>query len=228
MADATKPAIATLHVSGQRERAEVTIDGSFHIPTYSIDTIDDGKQVVIHVDNAVLADEGLKVDGSAKLIVRSSAASTAKGVRIVVTLTRAAAYKARGEDGKIRVLFDALDAPEEHSDQAADDAPSASEAAKIKYVGIERRNGRERVVIDLDHATDFRIIPGETGPARMEIENAAVAENLARQIKGDDSSIVRSIQVKSEPGRVILLADRAAAGSATAIREGNRIVWLFA
>jgi type IV pilus assembly protein PilQ len=222
-----------LHVSGQHDRAEVTVEGNFRIPSYSIDTLDDGKQVVIHVDNAVLAEQGLKVDGSAKLVVRSSAASTAKGVRIVVTLTQAAAYRARGEDGKIRVLFDAIASNDTHETAEAPveaplAVPAAGDAAQIKYVGIERRNGRERVVIDLDHPTEFRIVPGGNGPARMEIEHSALVEGLPKQIKGDDGSVVRSIQVKPEPGRVTVLVDRAVGGNATAIREGNRIVWLFA
>jgi type IV pilus assembly protein PilQ len=227
LAEPLKPAVATLHVSGQHDRAEVTIDGTFHIPSYSIDTVDDGKQVIIHVDNAVLAEQGLKVDGSANLIVRSTAASTAKGVRIVVTLTQAAAYRARGEDGKIRLLFDAI-TPAQPTGEAPVEAPAVGDTAQIRYVGIERRNGRERVVIDLDHPTDFRIVPGGTGPARMEIERAAPVAGLPKQIKGDDGSVVRSIQVKPEAGHVTLLVDRAAGGNATAIREGNRIVWLFA
>ena len=212
LAEQLKPAVAVLHVSGQHDRAEVTVEGNFRIPSYSIDTLDDGKQVIIHVDNAVLAEQGLKVDGSAKLVVRSSAASTAKGVRIVVTLTQAAAYRARGEDGKIRVLFDAI-APAQQAAEAPVEAPQAchapGDAAQIKYVGIERRNGRERVVIDLDHPTEFRIVPGGNGPARMEIEHSALVEGLPKQIKGEDGSVVRSIQVKPEPGRVTLQVERA-------------------
>ena len=220
-----KAAVATLHVSGQRDRAEVTIDGSFRIPTYSIDTLDDGKQVIIHVENAVLAEQGLKVDGSAQLIVRSTASTTAKGVRIVVTLTHRAAYRARTEAGKIRLLFDAVEREPVEPVHAA--SGTAQQPAKVKYVGIERRNGRERVVIELDQAAPFRIIPG-TGPARMEIEGAQLADGVPAQIKGDDISVVRSIRVNGEGGRVTLAVDRAAGGNATAIREGSRIVWLFA
>jgi type IV pilus assembly protein PilQ len=223
LAEQPKAAVATLHVSGQRDRAEVTIDGSFRIPTYSIDTLDDGKQVIIHVENAVLGDNGLKVDGSAALIVRSTASTTAKGVRIVVTLTHRAAYRARTEAGKIRLLFDAVD-PAEPAQEASS---SAQQPAKVKYVGIERRNGRERVVIELDQSAPFRIIPG-VGPARMEIERAELAPGVPTQIKGDDASVVRSIHVDTSGGRVTLAVDREAGGNATAIREGSRIVWLFA
>jgi type IV pilus assembly protein PilQ len=220
MADA-KPAIATLHVSGQRDRAEVTIDGTGRIPTYSIDALDDGKQVVIHVEGAVLADSGLKVDGSSRLIVRSTASSSARGVRIVLTLTQRAAYRARSEDGKIRVLFDALE-------KSAPVPAAVGGGSTIQHVGLERKNGRERVVIELDRPADFRIIPGQNGPARMEIDGAAMGPGLPALVKGDGSSVVRSIKLKPEHDRVQLAVDRAAGSSATAIREGNRIVWLFA
>src|SRR4051794_631788 len=109
LADAPQATIATLHISGQRDRAEMTLDGTFQVPSYSIDTLDDGKQVVIHVDNAVLAERGVAVDGSANLIVRSDASSTAKGVRVVVQLTRKATYRARADKGRIKIMFDALD-----------------------------------------------------------------------------------------------------------------------
>jgi type IV pilus assembly protein PilQ len=227
LAEQPKPAVATLHVSGQRDRAEVTIDGTFRIPAYSIDTLDDGKQVIIHVEGAVLGEQGLKVDGSAQLIVRSTASTTAKGVRIVVTLTHRAAYRARTEAGKIRVLFDALNADALNTDAVPEVSSGTQQPAKVKYVGIERRNGRERVVVELDHPAEFRIIPGN-GPARMEIERAALADSVPAQIKGDDASVVRGIRVNTDGGRVTLAVDRLAGGNATAIREGNRIVWLFA
>src|SRR6201995_2638883 len=120
-AEAQQPraAVATLHISGQHDRAEVTVDGNFDVPSYSIDALDDGKQVVLQVENAVLPEDGVKVDGSAALILRSTASTAAKGGRIVLNLTRPASYRARGENGKIRVLFDALE---------KNDAPRSAEA----------------------------------------------------------------------------------------------------
>jgi hypothetical protein len=108
-ADDTRASIATLHVDGEQDRAEVVIDGDFEIPKYSIDALEDGKQVIIHVEDAVLGSKGLAVSGSSALIVRSSASTSARGVRITIQLTRRAAYRARSEEGKIRVSFDARD-----------------------------------------------------------------------------------------------------------------------
>src|SRR5262245_30401729 len=100
LADDSQGAVATLNVEGQRDRAEVVIDGTFQVPKYSIDTLADGKQVVIHVEDASLAPGGLSVKGSSALIVRSTASTDARGVRINIALTRKAAYRARSENGK--------------------------------------------------------------------------------------------------------------------------------
>lgn len=218
-----KATVATLHISGQRDRAEMTVNGTFQVPSYSIDTLDDGKQIVIHVDNAVLAQSGVAVDGSAGLIVRSDASSTAKGVRVVVQLTRKAAYRARADKGRIQVLFDAL-APEQAPKAAATNGGGAS----VKYVGIERRNGRERVVIELDRAAEFRVVPGNNGPARMEIEQAQLGADVPSEVHGDDSGVVHAVRVSGRGERVLLSVDRGEGSNGTAIREGNRIVWLFA
>jgi len=230
LAEEPRAAVATLHVSGQRDRAELTVDGTFGIPTYSIDSLDGGKQVIIQVDDAVLAERGVNIEGTSQLITRSTASSTAQGVRVVVQLSRKAAYRARGEQGKIRVFFDALPADAAAAKPVTPVQPSQSAGAlsQVKYVGIEKRNGRERVVIDLDRAAEFRIIPGSTGPARMEIDRSALLRNVPAEVRGTQGSVVQGVRVASEGDRVTLSVDRGAGSSGTAIREGNRIVWLFA
>ncbi|MEY4582360.1 MAG: hypothetical protein RL701_7063 [Pseudomonadota bacterium] len=221
--------IATLRIEGQRDHAELVIDGSFENPSYSLDTLDGGKQVIILVDDAVLAERNVAVRGSAQLIVRSTASSSAKGVRVVVQLTRPAAYRARGQNGKIRVTFDALDAATKKVEPSARPQTTAnSDLGQVSYVGIERRNGRERVVVDLDRAAEFRVIPGSAGPARMEIERVRLRPEVPALVRGTEGSVVRGIKVSSDGDRVLLSVDRLAGGNATAIREGNRIVWLFA
>ncbi|MET0390178.1 MAG: type IV pilus secretin PilQ [Polyangiales bacterium] len=227
-AETSKLAIAGLHVEGQRDHAELTIDGRLGDPSYAIDTLDNGKQVVIVVEGAELGSRGVKVDGSAALIVRSTASSTAKGVRVVVQLTRAAAYRARVEDGKIRVRFDARD------EAAADPEPTAAPSgghgpSQVRRVGIERAHDRERVVIELDRVAEFRVVPGVgPGAARLEIEHAQLRGDVPAQIRGVATSVVHGVRIARDGDRVTLTVDRGGSGNATAIREGNRIVWLFA
>src|SRR5262249_22249992 len=99
----------------------------------------------------------------------------------------------------------------------------------IKYVGIERRNGRERVVIDFDRVPSFRVIPGATGPARMEIDRASLSPEVPGEIRGaGEGAVVHGVRVAASGGKVWLSVERSSGGNATAIREGNRIVWMFA
>jgi type IV pilus assembly protein PilQ len=235
LGDDGRASLATLRVNGQADRAEVVIDGDFEIPNYSIDALQDGKQIIIHVEDAELGPAGLKVDGSSKLIVRSSASTAARGVRITLQLTRRATYRARSEQGKIRVLFDARDGDQSAAAAAPSEGARASAADSgetiaptVKQVGIERKNGRERVVIELDRPAEFRIVPGETGPARMELQGAQLGASVPSRIPGSVGAVVRDVRISATGDRVSLSVERGSGSNATAIREGNRIVWMFA
>jgi type IV pilus assembly protein PilQ len=226
LAEESPSNVAQLHVVGERNSAEITIAGSFAVPTYSIDAKGDGKEVVIHVAGAQLAEGGVRVDGTAALIVRTAASTSAQGVRVVVGLTRAVTYRARSERDAIRVKFEAVDAVEAEQETAA--VAGRSKLANVGYVGIERRNDRERVVIELDRATEFRVVPGSSGPARMEIYSASLARTVTPKVSGDSASVVRSVRTSAVGDKVTVEVDRAGGSNATALREGNRIVWMFA
>ncbi|HKU37735.1 MAG TPA: hypothetical protein VJR89_06295, partial [Polyangiales bacterium] len=228
LADESHAAVATLNVQGQRDHAEIVIDGSFKVPKYSIDALADGKRVVIHVEDAVLGPQGLSVNGTSALVLRTGASTDARGVRIDILLTRQASYRARSEDGKIRVFFDARDAQPSAEPAASPLTAASPRAPTVQYVGIERRNGRERVVVELDRPAEFRIVPGTTDAARMELQGAVVGARVPSRVQGEANAIVREVRVGTSQDRVTLTVDRAGAGNATAIREGNRIVWLFA
>ncbi|MGD8858406.1 MAG: type IV pilus secretin PilQ [Myxococcales bacterium] len=215
--------VATLHVTGEKDHAEVSIAGGFAIPDYSIRPLDGGKQVVVEVAGAALADRGVDVRGTAALVVRTTASTTAKGVRVVVNLTRPAAYRAFSDRGRIRVVFDASEGA-----FASEERGSAKDPLEVKHVIIERRNGRDRVVAELSRPGQFRVLPGTGGPARLEITGAELRDDVLRHLEGDSSSVIRTVDVKRSAGRIVLEVDRKQGASTTAIREGNRIVWLFA
>jgi type IV pilus assembly protein PilQ len=217
--------VANVEVAGQKDRAEVTILGSFAVPTYSVTPLDDGKKVVIEVNEAILDKDGFEVQGTAALIVRTTASTTASGVRLVLDLTRAATYRVRADRDQIKLWFE--------SDATVGTTPAADEAAdpaaplQVQHVVIERRNGRERVVAELNRAATFRLVPGNKGPMRLEIRDAQLAQSVPAELRGDANSIVRRVTSKFEDGRVVLEVDQDQDTSATAIREGNRIVWMF-
>jgi type IV pilus assembly protein PilQ len=210
--------VSKLLIQGGKERAEVVIDGTFAVPVYEVDPLDDGKRVVLEVTGAKLKAGGVKVEGSAAVIVRSTAATTAKGVRVEIGLTRVLPYVVRTEQGRIRLIFDSRTAEE----------VAGAGPAEVQHVLIERRNGRDRVVAQLNKPGDFRVLAGANGVSRLEIRGARLSADSARHLEGDSSSVVRTVDVREHNDRVLLEVGVTGGSSTTAIREGNRIVWLFA
>jgi type IV pilus assembly protein PilQ len=221
-ADGGDSVIAKLRVKGEKQRAEVIVDGSFAIPVYSINSLDDGKQVVLEIEGAKLATADTRVEGTAALIVRTTASTSAKGVRVVLDLTRPAAYRTQTQAGRIRVLFDTQAA------QVEAPAAAASRALEVRHVILERRNGRDRLIAELTRPAPFRVMPGASGPARLEISGAKIGADAVRHLEGDSSSVIRTADLKESFGRTIIEVERTSGVSTTALREGNRIVWLFA
>ena len=217
------PVVAKLRVKGEKHRAEVIVDGSFAVPVYSIHSLNDGKQVVLELEGAMLAAEATAVEGSAALIVRTTASTSAKGVRIVLDLTHPAPYRTQTQAGRIRVLFDTAAQRADASPRAAADKP-----LEIRHVIIERRNGRDRLVAELTRPAAFRVLPGADGPARLEITGARIGTDAAHHLEGDSGSVIKSADLKEVSGRTIIEVERTSGASTTALREGNRIVWLFA
>ena len=221
-ADAGRNLVAQLSVSGQKDRADIVVTGTFVEPTYSIRSLDDGKQVVIEVPGAQLEGEGPKVQGTAALVLRTEASTSAKGVRLVLRLSRAATYRARSEQGRIDIHLEAEGASAEVSKPVSKGNP------RVQHVSLERRDGGERLIVELSRATDFRVLPGKKGPARLEISGATLGSNTPRSLHGDRDSVVSEVTLSEQDGRVLIEVERLSTTAGTAIREGRHIVWLFA
>ena len=218
----SKPIVAELRVTGEKDRAEVVVNGSFAIPVYSIHALNDGKQVIVEVEGATLDSKGVRVEGTAALIVRTTASTTAKGTRIVLDLTRPAPFEASGDRGRIRVQFGAKPAQKRAS---VNEKPGAPE---IRHVILERRNGRDRLIAELSAPASFRVLPNREGSARLEITGASIAPDAVRHLEGDSSSVIKAVDLVAAEGRAMIEVERRSGAETTAIREGNRIVWLFA
>jgi len=223
--EGSAPTIAKLRIKGEKDRAEVRIEGDFKIPTYSINALDDGKTVVVEVPGARLAGDEVEVVGSAALILRSTASTSANGVRLVLGLTHPAAYRARAGSDSIRLLFDAT----EDGSAFAEQKPATSDGPlQVEHMIIERRNGRDRVVAELSRPAPFRVLPGRKGPARLEVRGASLGSQVPLRLDGDQDSAIHSVVVKQERGGILFEVEREGDSGGTAIREGRRIVWLFA
>jgi type IV pilus assembly protein PilQ len=101
-------------------------------------------------------------------------------------------------------------------------------ALEVRDLIVERRNDRDRVVVELSGPAAFRVLPGNQGPARLEISGARLRPEMKRRFEGEAGSAVRVAEVAQRGDRVTIDVEGALGASTTALREGNRIVWMFA
>jgi type IV pilus assembly protein PilQ len=101
-------------------------------------------------------------------------------------------------------------------------------ALEVKDLIVERRNDRDRIVVELSGPAAFRVLPGNQGPARLEISGARVRPEMKRRFEGAAGSAVKVAEVAVRGDRVTIDVQGALGASTTALREGNRIVWMFA
>ena len=51
---------------------------------------------------------------------------------------------------------------------------------ELSRIGLEKRDGRERVIVELTRPAEVRVLPGAEGPARLEIK--AIFDELTRRM----------------------------------------------
>ncbi len=219
----TRSLVSGMRVSGGAERAQVTLTGSFDVPQYRVHGRDDGRTVTLEVEGARIPDDGLDVDGQASLVSTTASSATAHGVRLSLRLAAEVTHVVRAAPGRIVIELTRLSATE-GAERAAAEGP-----IEVRGVHVERRDGRDRVVVELSRATEFRIHPGSSGPARLTIRGASLSRAVEREIALSDNEgdVVHGVRVRAHGGRATIEVDRASGARGTAIREGNRIVWLF-
>ncbi|MCG8556574.1 MAG: type IV pilus secretin PilQ [Proteobacteria bacterium] len=103
-----------------------------------------------------------------------------------------------------------------------------AESATVLDVVLERRDDRERVVVVLSRPAPFRVAHASDDTARLEVLGATLGSTAPAKLQADRNAAVQAVRVKGLADRVLIEARRAKGAGATAIREGNRIVWLFA
>ncbi len=217
---------------GTDDRAEITIRGSLGTPAYAVRSRDEGRVVVIELEGATMPSSGITLTGESSLVARSTTAEIAHGVRLELMTRHPVAYHASMVGGRLVVRLDRLaegeDVPVAGSALATPDREDASAPLSVRGLAIERRDGRERVIVELSRGAEFRVLPGTTGPARLEITGASIAPSAEREIESLRGELVRGAALRQSAGRTIVEVERAEGAQGTAIREGNRIVWLFA
>ncbi len=211
-----------LQLTRSAHGVDVNVVGRFTVPTYSVRSRDEGRTVVVDVDGATLPESGFTLPSAQGIVREINASSTARGVRVELSLSSAATYRARAESNGIRVSLEEVSAETEEEPAVAPTGP-----VSVRSVSLERRDGRDRVIIELSRPAEFRVAPGNEGPAKLEIPSATLASlpPLASPVEG---SVIRGVRVYRGEGRAVVEVERASPTSTTAVREGNRIVWMFA
>lgn len=221
-----------LTLRGGDDRAEITIRGSLGTPSYAVRSRDEGRVVVVEVEGASMPDAGLSLRGEASLVARSTTSQSAQGVRLEIATRHPVAYHASVVGGRLVVRLDRIadgaEVPVAGAALASSEREDASAPLSVRGVAIERRDGRERVIVQLSRGAEFRVLPGAGGPARLEILGAGISAEAAREVEATRGELVRSARLRESASRTIVEVDRAVGAQGTAIREGNRIVWLFA
>ncbi|HEY6881736.1 MAG TPA: secretin N-terminal domain-containing protein, partial [Polyangiales bacterium] len=218
LADATR--LDQIEVRGDGARADVVLEGNVRAARYAVRAANGGDQLVIDVAGASLADrDGVSV-ADASLVKHAKATQTADGVRVELALKHHVTYRARNQGSSLVI---ALERVQPEAAAATDSADS-----QVQHVTLEKRAERERVVIELSAPAEFRILAGGKGPARMELKHADLDPAVGEPSPNDQFSLVKGVHLRREQGRVMIEVDRLENAQATAIREGNRIVWMFA
>ena len=223
MAQAAGSKIDSVRINGATDGAQISIEGAFDDPQYAVRAREDGRLIVIDVDNAVLPPGGVETSGTNSLVSRTVASNTARGARIELTLTGKATYHARATENGITVKL----RRGEGSAKAKAKKPSTSKVAKVDNVRLEQKDGRDRVIISLVGEAEFRVSTRPGAPPRLEVLGARIGSNAKRRVEAPRGSIIGSIELEQKGDRAVVEVHGSEGAAGTAIRSGDRIVWMF-
>ena len=223
MAQAAGPKIDSVRINGASDGAQVSIEGAFDDPQYAVRAKDDGRLIIIDVDGAKLPSSGVQTIGTNALVARSVASNTARGARIELTLTGKATYRARATASGITVRLESSQGTAKARPKRSADAG----ATKISDVHLERKDGRDRILITLSGDAEFRVSTRAGSPPRLEVLGARIGSGTNRRLEAPRGSLFDSIELEQKGDRAVIEVHGAVGAAGTAIRSGDHIVWMF-
>ncbi|MGB5367947.1 MAG: type IV pilus secretin PilQ, partial [Polyangiales bacterium] len=223
LAQAAGPKIESVRIDGARDEAQVSIDGSFDNPKYAVRTRDDGRLIIIDIEDAALPPGGINSTGSTSLVARTIASNTAQGARIELMLTGKATYRARATESGITVKL----RRGEGSTATKAKSSSASKGPKVERIRLEQKDGRDRVVVELAGAPEFRVSTRAGAPPRLEVLGARIDSSANRRIEAPRGSLIGSVELEQKGDRAVIEVHGSEGAAGTAIRSGSQIVWMF-
>ena len=223
MAQAVEPKIDSVRINGERDGAHISIEGAFEDPQYAVRAQEDGRLIVIDVENTALPSGGIRTSGTSSLVARTVASNTARGARIELALTDRATYHARANENRITVNLQRG----ESSPSTRTKSTSAGSAAKIERVHVEQKDGRDRVVISVTGDMEFRVSTRAGAPPRLEVLGARISSSAKRRVEAPRGALIGSVELEQKGDRAVVEVHGAEGAAGTAIRSGDRIVWMF-
>jgi type IV pilus assembly protein PilQ len=220
IAAAAGPKIDSVRIDGERDGARISIEGAFSDPRYVVRAKDDGRLIVIDVEQAALPKGGVHTSGTSSLIARTVASNTAHGARIELALTEEATYHARAGHDRITVKL-------ERGEGSKPKARVKTEGPTVENVYLEQKDGRDRVIISLQGNPDFRVSTRAGAPPRLEVLGAKVSSGAKRRIEAPRGALIGTIEVAQRGDRTIVEVHGSEGAAGTAIRSGDHIVWMF-
>ena len=217
--------IDSVRIDGERDGAQISIEGAFVDPHYAVHAQENGRLIVIDVDNAALPSGGIHTSGTNALVARTVASNTAKGARIELALTGKATYHARATDGRITVR---LQRGGQRREGKARKGVDPEGLRRIEEIRLEQKDGRDRVVISVLGDAEFRVSTRAGAPPRLEVLGARIGSSAKRRRRGSPWVLDRLGRARAE-GR-----PRGRRGSwlrgGCGYRDSlwsSRIIWMF-
>ena len=223
-ARAVGPRIDRVQISDESDEARVSIEGAFRNPRYAVRAKDGGRRIVIDIDHAALRASGIETAGDSALIARTVASSTDRGARIELSLTGQATYHARASDDRITVKLRRGSQRTKAEPRSRTPQPKN---ARIESMRIERKAGRDRVVLAVSGDARFRVSTRHGEAPRLEVLGASLGKGAKRRLEAPKGSCFSSVELMQEGDRALVKVFGSEGAAGTAIRSGSRIVWMF-
>ena len=196
----------------------------------------DGKRLLVDLSDTDLSGSPAPLTEKVGLVTgvmtQAFKADGATTTRVTISLSEAVSFRVRVDGNVVRISLSKGDA-----DKALDAAPKTgaakaagpAEAATVRAVRFARKDGADRVLIELSGDATFAQSATAGGKSRLEIKGAKVGKELERTLDvGAFGGLVKTISTfHGESGSVVLEVDRADDSAATLVREGGTLVWSF-
>jgi type IV pilus assembly protein PilQ len=232
--------VRVLEATPGSDSTEIQVQGT-STPAYSVRVEAGGTRLIVDIANADLQAPIAPVSKASGLVggLATQAFTTDAGslTRLTVSLARPAAYRLKVDGNTLRVLLS--DAKETHADDGkgatVKDAPSkvadAAPEATAADVRFERsKNGKDRVLIDLNQVPGYAMTTMPSGRVRLELKKTKLPEHLARTLDVSGfRGALRSVSsfFDAQTGSTIIEIDRALDTQGSVSVEEKRVVWSF-